>query len=522
MPQLDRYRGKCQHRPVKDDATEEKKKTGRGLLAIVGAKVWFILTGFAIKFSLPHLLGSPAEFGFYETAMSAVSMLNMVLIASTIQTVSKFVSESEDDAPALLRQGLLVQCIVGGLIALGAFAAAPFLAGFLKDDALVPLLRVATIVIIAYALYASIVGSLNGRRAFVPQARLDATFSLLRSTGIIGGAALGLGALGAISGFAAAATAILLIAFVAVRSDLKSKAGTRIPWKKWLSFMAPIWIYQLALNGCFQIDGLVLKRAVAGLASDEGVGAVEAAQLASTQVGFYRAAQTFAFVPYQLILALTFVVFPLVSKATTLGDEEAARSAVRGAMRFSFLVLLALAAPIAGAARGALRIAYPAEYVVPGAPALTILALAMVAFALFVITATILSGMGHPGLAAGIAGVSLVVIVLAGTYMVRQAGAGPEALPALATATAMGTSLAFLLSSAVLYRRFGGLIPVATLVRGALAACVAGAVAHALPQDSRLMGLTALVVGGLSYLAVLAITRELTKADVELVTKLRR
>jgi O-antigen/teichoic acid export membrane protein len=183
---------------------------------------------------------------------------------------------------------------------------------------------------------------------------------------------------------------------------------------------------------------------------------------------------------------------------------------------------LALAAPIAGAAQGALRIAYPAEYVIPGAPALTILALAMVAFALFVITATILSGMGRPGLAAGIAGVSLVVIILAGTYMVRRAGTGPEALPALATATATGTTLAFLLSAGVLYRRFGVLIPLATLVRGALAACAAGAVAHAFPQDSRILGLAALVAGGLTYLAVLAVTRELTKADVELVTKLRR
>ncbi len=505
----------------KDDGAEDEEggrqgTARRGLMAIAMAKVWFILTGFAIKFSLPHLLGSPAEFGFYETAMSALSMLNMVLIASTIQTVSKFVSQSEGDAPALLRQGLRNQTVIGGVLAAGVFALAPQIARLLNDEALGAPLRVAAIVVASYSLYAAVVGSLNGRHHFGRQAALDATFSLLRSTGIIGGAALGFGALGAIGGFASAAVIILLVSLFLVRRDLWSGGGKGLPLRTWLAFLAPIWLYQAAVNGCMQIDGLVLKRVVAELLLAEGQSAADAATAASTQVGFYRAAQTFAFVPYQLILAITFIVFPMVSRATALGDEEAAQRAVAGAMRFSFLVLLALAAPIAGAAEGTLRIAYPESYVAPGAPALTVLAFAMVAFALFVIAATILSGAGRPSLAAMIAGVSVGVIVLGGSWLIRRAG--PEApLVALASGTALGTGLAFLLAAVALYLRFRTVIPWRSMVRGLLAAGVAAAGGHAMPQGGRVLGLAALVVGGLSYLMVLGLTGEIGRQELALI-----
>ena len=96
-------------------------------------------------------------------------------------------------------------------LALSLFVFAPSIARVLLDDQLTPLLRVASLVVFAYALYAALVGSLNGLHLFGQQARLDATFSTLRTAGILGGAALGLGAIGAVTGFASAAATILTI-----------------------------------------------------------------------------------------------------------------------------------------------------------------------------------------------------------------------------------------------------------------------------------------------------------------------
>ena len=500
---------------TQDEGGGAARRAGRGLFAIAGAKVYFILTAYGIQLALPRLLGSPEAFGLYAAALSAVSMLNMILIAATIQSVSKFVSEDEAASPALLRQGLRIQLALGGLLAGTLFLGAGPLAAFLRDEALAPLLQVAAAVVFSYALYAAVVGSLNGRHLFVRQAQMDATFSTLRTVGILGGAALGLGALGAMAGFAAAAGTIMVLSMLVVGSELtrRSPETRRLPLGRWLAFMAPIWAYQAFLNGCLQIDVQVMKKAVAELAMAHGASAVDAAASASTQVGFYRAAQTFAFVPYQLILAMTFIIFPMISRSTAAGDEEAARRTIRGAMRFSLLVLLSVATPMAGAADGVMRIAYPEEYLA-GAPALGVLVFGLVAFALFVISATVLSSSGSPGTAAAIAALALAVVVGANWAFIHRAEPGEGVLVAAASATTLGTTLACLLAGAAVFARFRAFVPVATVVRGLLAGAVAFAVAHAVPHGTRLMALVALAAGFAAFGLALVLTRELRAEDL--------
>src|SRR5690606_26151160 len=191
--------------------------------------------------------------------------------------------------------------------------------------------------------------------------------------------------------------------------------------KRWLGFMAPIWFYQACINGILQIDLQMLSVTLTDLARGSGMSAEAAADFAATYAGHYSAAQTFAFVPYQLILSVTFIVFPFVSRATTLGDEEATRRYIKNAMRFSLLVLLAIGAPIGGAASGVMRIAYPEPYLV-GADALGVLVFGQVAFALFVIGATILTGAGRPMTAAAIALVSLAVVLVSTRVAIGWAG----------------------------------------------------------------------------------------------------
>jgi hypothetical protein len=69
------------------------------------------------------------------------------------------------------------------------------------------------------------------------------------------------------------------------------------------------------------------------------------------------------------------------------------------------------------------------------------------------------------------------------------------------------------LSAWVIYLQFGVFIPVATWLRAALAAGAGYAAASAIPDDSPVMALIALAIGFVSSVAVLIITRELTKDD---------
>jgi stage V sporulation protein B len=248
---------------------------------------------------------------------------------------------------------------------------------------------------------------------------------------------------------------------------------------------------------------------------------VDAAVVASRFVGFYRAAQTFAFVPYQLILSVAFVIFPMVSEATSLGREDHARSYIQGALRFSLLVLLAIAAPIAGASESVLRLVYPASYLAGGS-ALAVLSLGMVCFALFVIGATIMSGAGRPGVAATIASVAVVIVLGANVAFVRWAGVGDHTLVAAASGTTLGTVLALIAIGVAVYLRFGAFIAPLTAVRSLVAAACGFGVARALIGESKLAALIALVAGGLCYVAVLIATRELGRAELAAIERVVR
>lgn len=483
------------------------------MLLIAAAKVFFIVSAFGVRFALPRALGSEQVFGLFSVAFSAVSMVNNVLIASTLQTVSKMVSEDEARAPFTLRHGLILQILVGLTLAAGLSLGAPLWAEeLLLNPGLTPLFRVAGVVVLAYALYAALVGALNGRRRFQHQAALDMGFSVLRTTGLIGGAALGLGALGAMGGFASASVAILVVALVTV--GIGQRGGELRPGR-WLRFMAPIWFYQACINGILQIDLQILNRTVTEVAMAGGAAAEAATEAANVLSAHYNAAQTFAFVPYQLILAVTFIVFPFVSRATSLGDAAATRRYIENAMRFSVLVLLAIGAPIGGAAGGVLRIAYPEPYLA-GADALGVLVFGQVAFALFVIAATILSGAGRPMVAALIALGALAVVVVATRVAISTTGlAGRDTLVATAIGTSIGTTLALAVVGLTVWRAFGAFLPARSALRALAAGALGFAAARFVPHGTALGALAALLAGALAYALALVVTGELGRRELE-------
>lgn len=493
------------------------KRAGRGVLSMSGSKLYFIVAGYAVQLLLPRLFGSPETFGLFSTAMSVVSILNNVLITATIQVVSKRVSEDVDNSAYTLRQALQMQLLVGVAVGGTLFACAgPLASSVMLDPKLVTLFQLSAVVVFSYALYAALIGALNGRQNFLRQAAFDVSYTTLRSGGMLVAAALGLGAVGAFTGFAGAAATVLLVALVFVGPG---RAGLRTPWRSWLVLMAPIWLYQLCLNLILQIDTTLLKRSVAELAMNAGSEAAAAADIASRYVGFYRAAQTFAFVPYQLILSVAFVIFPMVSQAVSLGDETATRSYIRGALRFSLLVLLAIAAPMAGAADDVMRIVYPGDYLASSA-ALAVLALGMVCFALFVIAATIMSGAGRPGWSAGVAMASATIVVVCNLTFVRQVGLGDSTLLAAACGTSAGAVFALIAMGTAVKLRFGAFIAPLTLLRVLTAATAAFVVAHAVPGTSKITSVLALGAGGAAYVFTLFALRELGKRDLDAVLRI--
>ena len=504
----------------------------RGVIYIAAAKLYFMVAGAVIEFRLPAIF-SKVTFGAYGIVVAVVSPINSVLITGTIQSVSRFVAQSEDKAKAIQRAGLMMHLCIGIPVSLAFIAGSPLIAWLLGDQGKTHLFMLAGLVVLAYSFYAVFVGTLNGRKEFHKQAGLDMTSATLRAGGILGMASAGLGVAGAVSGWVGAAGAMLVIACFVVGVPLgRNRSAETFPLRPLVSFFAQVAFYLILLNLILVADTILLKRlsfdwfsTFEGSAADlykgrlpswllAPVGALDPAQAADGQVGYYRAVQNLARLSYQAIIAATFVIFPLVSKTTFEADRKSTVAYVRTTCRYSLIFAAAIGVVLAANPLEILDIPYDRSYATTGAPALVALAIGSVAFALFAIAGTILNGAGFTGSAIAVAAFTLVASVVANAIVIPLTEPGSSMLLGCAVATGAAMILGAGLGGLILKRRLGAFVPLVTILRVLVSGGAAIGIGRLLVFQGALMTLVEAAIVGGAFFAVLAITGELRLSDL--------
>jgi O-antigen/teichoic acid export membrane protein len=416
------------------EATDEKatgeetaRKTGRGFLVITGAKIWFMITGAVIQLGLPIFLGSPEQFGVFKVVTEAISLVNMVMITGTLQAVSKLVSERPVAARRVINQAVKLQFVLGVPIAIGYFLMSPWIADRFNDPTLTPYIQLSSFIILAYSFYAIFVGYLNGVKEFVKQASLDITFATLKMVGIVGLVLLGFGVFGAVAGFVGASAIICVISGVWVwrilgRSKTDAEAVEESPSegiKRLLGYLVLIMLFTFALNGLMRADLFILKSVSAEVPTR--LSDVESIfKLVSNKfAGFYGAVLNIARIPYQGVIAVTFVIFPLISESTFEEDLGRTKTYIRDTMRYCLILIVGVGGLLALNSDAIIGALYSSEYQA-AAPALAILSVSIIFFALLYVAATMIIGSGHPAIAVGIMAVSLVLSAGLNWWFVRE------------------------------------------------------------------------------------------------------
>jgi len=475
----------------------------RGVLWLTGAKFYFMLTGVALLLALPaffkkfHPAGHVEIYGDYRTVIGLVNWFNMVLIGGTIQVVAKFVSEAPGRTDAVKWTTLRIQTVLGGGLTLLLFLGAGFLARHAYgDEDLAPYLRLAAPVVLLYSFYAVVIGCMNGLKRFKHQALMDIAFATLKVGLTIGLVAAGLAISGAIGAFVATAAVMLGVSWVILGRE--GGAGT-VTWREVLSFEWKTLVYAFLLNGMLQIDVQILKAMAPERLGDS-----------SLQTGIYAAALQIGQLPYVATLSVAFVIFPLISQATFTRDRDRTRDYIRTTNRYSHLMLAALATALACNAGGILALVYPEEYLA-GAPMLATLAVGYAFLAAAVIGASILTASGRPLESVGIFALTLAASAILNALLVPLLG-GLGAARASVAAMALG----YLGATALTWRRFQVAIPLATLLRIAIAAALTwGLGAYVIPEGGKLLTLVRGTVQFGFFWVVLIAMRELTKKDLE-------
>lgn len=487
--------------PAGAAAGEAAVVAGRGALFIGFAKVYFMISGFLQQVLLTRLIGA-AEFGAFGVVNNVISIVNNTVVQATIQSISKFTAEDDRRADAVKRAGLVMQLGVGTALGLAFFLGAPWLAAFENAPSYANYFRIAAAIPFLYSLYAVFVGSANGLRRFRTQASFDVGFSTAKTILLLGLALLWK-VTGAFVGFAAAAVFILVASARVMRLPGAEAAAHPFPARRLVGYMGAVVMYGLLLNVALNYDQPLLHHFAGAVMPQAAAGVIAA---------HYQALRTLALLPYQALLVITFVIFPLVSRSTFTQDSQATRAYVTQTLRYALILAVGMGLTLAARPGALLGILYKPEYG-EGAAALPTLVAGECCLALLAVSCAILNAAGQTTATLILMAVTVAVGGGAAAVLVPGAAPGRPMLQAAALATTLGNGAGLAAAIVFLRRRLGGSPPLRTLARVGLAVVVVVLVGRVVPTHGKLLGLIATAGLALIYFGLLIVTGEFGPDD---------
>ncbi len=514
--------------PQADSGTQNDgvvQSAGRGGLAIAFAKLYFLLTGFAQQMFLPHVLGGIAGYGAFASALSLASITYNPITTTSIQSVSRALSHApEESKPFVLRRLLELHALLAVIAALGFFVAAPRLASVIGAPHIVGTLRILSLVLFIYSIYTPLIGALNAERRFVHQAAFDILAATLRTVGLLGGAVWVRGIFGGISdgnrvegaaaGFVVTSALVLTAALLVVGVG-RNQTGS-FQSKPHLLFLLRLWIGQVLFNLLLQADLTLLRY----LASSRAVAAGLSPTSADSLVGAYRSIQLFAFLPFQLLVALTFVIFPMLARADAEADSIKIRDYVENGVRISLIVVGGMLSVIAGLSGPLLRLVFPSPAPELGTRSLGLLSIGFGFFAIFSVLTSVLNSLRRERASLIITLGALVLGALSAFLFNEGQPFGEGLLIRVAAGTSVGLFAAALAAGYYVKRVVGGIVSPVTFLRTLLVTATTIAFARMLPDVGKLGTLVFCGIVVFAYLGALIVTQELSRIDLEVLRKI--
>lgn len=490
------------------------RTAGRGGIAVAFAKVYFILQGLVQQILLPRVLGLDG-YGAWSTVNSIASVTYNPVIVMSIQGVSRAVANAPPDEQGIaLRRTLWVHTGIALVFGAGFYFLAPVITESAGAPHVTLALQLLAGAMFLYALYAPLIGALNGQKRFLLQAGFDILAATLRTVGLVGGAwylaRQGMAVEGAASGFVAGLSLLFVLALVVVGIG---RPGSGISARQHLAFVVPVLFGQVLLNVLLQADLTLLRRFAADAALASGMPITAADPL----VGAYRATQLFSFLPYQLLISINFILFPMLASAVRDKDPAAIARYVAMGVRIALVVAGLMVSVTSGLSTQLIRMVFGPEAAALGGRSLSLLALGFGAFAIFGILTTVLNSLKQERASVAVTALGVTAVMILCFGRVRGSEFGEELLFRTASATSVGLAVATLGAALIVHRVAGAVVAPASAIRVVAAVIVTVLVGRAAPDAGPLVTIALSAGLGVLYLALLIVLRELGRADLAMI-----
>lgn len=432
----------------------------------------------------------PAQYGLYGLLISVVGWIEQVAQSTLAPAAAKMIPEGDADG-RLAGTTFALSCSLFGLLFIATWLAAPLIERGLGLGDSGFLLRVAALDLLVFGAYVASRGICQGHRRFLVVAVAEFVYAATKVLGLLALLAAGLSVVGALLVHMAATVGGLLLLLPRVLAVVgRWDVGAA---RSLLPLALRLGLYMLALQTVAGLDLWMLTMLI---------GKGEAAQL-----GVYVAARAAAVVPSLILVAVSEVLLPSLSKALAEGDRHVARQYLEGAVRFLWLCLAPITALVFLTGDEVMALLFSDAYA-GGGKHVGLLAAGSGLLALVALLGAALNASGWSSVAALV--LLAVGPVAVGLNLALVPSYGPtgaavaQVLTALLGASALGVAV---------YRRFGSFLRVRTLVVAPVAT-VAMAAALAPVTVSGPLVVPYYVAGLFLYGVLLVVMGELRAGDL--------
>lgn len=479
-----------------------KNSLAKSALWVTISEIFFNLSGFIIHSVLGRFLG-PADYGRYGLVITLTTMV-IILIGNGIPTaMSKYISEYYENNSRMVqkikRQAIILQTLIIASITIIFFFSIPLICRLLGDPTLIPLFRISTLIIPAFAAASFYFSYYTGLHKFNLQATLKTLRSIFRITFVISLAYVWK-VEGSIIGYIVAPGSVFLVAFLIDKFYIAPQLEKQVrnekevdiffPWKKLLNYAWQIVIFFLAYELLISIDLYLVK----AILHDDKL------------TGIYNAALTVGRIPYYIFYAMTVFLLPMVSKSTSQNNHEKTAKILGNSLRIMLILLVPMIILMSVFARPILVDFYGAKYVA-GAQAMSILEYGVGFLTIFYVMSFAMNGAGKTKVTMLISIFGFAINAILNYILIGKYGIIGSAI-----ATTITSFIIMLWMLYYLWRDFGVLIKLKSLLKTIFAGILMYGTSFFFSQGEIIFLFWSIILFAI-YLFLLYILKEIKKED---------
>lgn len=481
----------------------------KGSFLIMISFLFFRVGGYIYKVFMARLLG-PAGYGLFGATLPFIGIFQILSAAGFPPAIAKFVAQhkavgEEDMARQVIITAIKLMIFLGVFFGLVMFFSADWIANYYhKPDLALPLQAVSLIMP-----FSVIVGAFRGafqgmyRMELIVVSRgVEQLFTIILGIALV---AIGFYAAGAVLGIGLGFLVSALISYILYRkyiSSMFAKPKMKIGLKKELSLLKTLALFSIP----------VTITALSEMAIYDTSTFFITYFMAIQFTGYYTTADPIARIPLIISISVATVILPAASEASSLKNKMLLDKYVTESYRYVVMTVLPLCVGIALFAAPLISRLFGPEFI-QGAPVLSILVIGMTFYSLFMVSASISQGIGHPRIPMYILIIGTILNIILNYITVPLYG--------IVGAAAATTMAAFVIMVLVLWQTFRITkvkLPYLEFAKIGIASIIMGLPLLLLPQTY--LGLyVAVIIAPFIFLFAFTFIGGFNKKDIELLRR---